>query len=95
MPDKSMANRAFLEPFVGKYEVMGMTLTIDLRGEDQLIASIPGQGDQTLVPYQGTTFNLKGLTGFSIEFKRDDSGAVTEAIITQPGATLSAKRLAE
>ncbi len=44
-------------------------------------------------PYQGTTFNLKGLTGFSIEFKRDSSGAVTEAVITQPGATLTAKRV--
>lgn len=94
MPDKAMANRAFLEPFVGKYEVMGMTLTISLRGETELVASIPGQGDQTLVPYQGTTFNLKGLSGFSIEFKRDADGAVVEAIITQPGANLSAKRVA-
>lgn len=95
MPDKSMANRAFLEPFVGKYEVMGMTVTIDLRGDTELVASIPGQGDQILEPYQGTTFNLKGLTGFSIEFKRDASGKVTEAVITQPGATLSATRIEE
>ena len=95
MPDKTMANRAFLEPFVGKYEVMGMTLTIDLRGDTELVASIPGQGDQVLEAYQGTTFNLKGLTGFSIELKRDASGKVTEAVITQPGATLSATRIEE
>lgn len=95
MPDQSMANREFLEPFVGKYEVMGMTVTIDLRGDTELVASIPGQGDQILDPYQGTTFNLKGLTGFSIEFKRDSSGKVTEAVITQPGATLTAKRIDE
>ena len=93
MPDKSMANRDFLEPFAGKYEVMGMTLTVDLRGDKELVASIPGQGDQILEPYQGTTFNLKGLQGFSIEFKRDASGAVIEAVITQPGATLTAKRI--
>jgi hypothetical protein len=93
MPDRSMANRAFLEPFVGKYEVMGMFVTIDLRGDTELVASIPGQGDQILEPYQGTTFNLKGLTGFSIEFRRDAGGAVTEAVITQPGATLTAKRV--
>lgn len=95
LPDKSMANRSFLEPFVGKYEVMGMTLTVSLRGDTELVASIPGQGDQILVPYQGTTFNLKGLSGFSIEFKRDEGGAVVEAIITQPGATLSATRIVE
>ncbi len=95
LPDKSMQNRAFLEQFVGKYELMGMTLTISLRGETQLIATVPGQGDQTLEPYMDTTFTLKGLTGFSIKFVKDESGVVTEAIITQPGATVSAKRIDE
>ena len=91
--DQSLKNRAFLEQFAGKYEVMGMTLTIALRGEDQLIASIPGQGDQALEPYLDTTFNLKGLSGFSVKFVKDADDAVTEAIISQPGATLSAKRV--
>ncbi len=95
LPDKAMQNRAFLEPFVGKYELMGMTVTISLRGDTQLIASVPGQGDQTLEPYMDTTFTLKGLSGFSIKFVRDESGAVTEAVITQPGATVSAKRVVE
>ena len=93
--DASLKNRAFLEQFAGKYEVMGMTLTVALRGEDQLIASIPGQGDQTLEPYMDTTFNLKGLSGFSVKFIKDAEGAVTEAIISQPGATLSAKKVAD
>jgi hypothetical protein len=93
MPDTSLANRDFLEQFVGKYEVRGMTLTISLRGETELVASIPGQGDQILEPYQGMTFNLKGLSGFSIEFKRGKNGAITEAIVNQPGASLTAKRI--
>lgn len=92
MPDKSLMNRDFLEQFAGEYEVLGMTMTVALKGEDKLVASVPGQGDQELVPYQDTTFNLKGLTGFSITFKRDSEGKVREAVITQPGGTIIATR---
>jgi len=82
MPDKSMQDKAFLEQFVGNYELMGMLLTVTLKGEQVLIASIPGQQELELVPYQGTTFNLKGQPGFSIEFKKDESGKVIEALVT-------------
>jgi hypothetical protein len=45
-----------------------------------------------LVPYKGTTFNLKGLSGYSIEFRMDESGNVKEAKITQPNGIFTAKR---
>jgi len=95
MPDRALANRDYLEQFVGKYEVMGLTLTIELRGDTELIASVPGQGDQVLEPYQDMVFNLKGLTGFSLTFKRNENGAITEVLVQQPGATLTATRLEE
>ncbi|MBK8021766.1 MAG: DUF3471 domain-containing protein [Chloroflexi bacterium] len=94
MADSSMKNKAFLEQFVGEYELMGMTVTIALRGEDSLLASVPGQGDVILEPYQGTTFNLKGLTGFSIEFVVEN-GLVTAAKISQPNGTFTATRRAD
>ncbi len=91
MADASLKNKAFLEQFVGEYELMGMTVSIMLRGEDMLIASVPGQGEVTLEPYQGTMFNLKGLPGFSMEFKQEN-GAVTEVLISQPNGTFTAKK---
>jgi hypothetical protein len=95
MPDKAMKDKAFLEPFVGKYELLpGFVLTVSLRSEDVLITSVPGQPDAELVPYQSTTFNIKGAPGFSIEFKRDQAGAVIEAVVTQPNGVFVAKRLA-
>ena len=66
---------------------------VALRGEDALLVSVPGQGDVVLEPYEGTTFNLKGLPGFSIEFKLEN-GMVTEAIIMQPNGTFSAPKRA-
>jgi CubicO group peptidase (beta-lactamase class C family) len=93
MADASLKNRAFLEQFVGEYELMGMAVSVMLRGEDTLVASVPGQGEVTLEPYQGTTFNLKGMPGFSMEFKQEN-GAVTEVIISQPNGTFTAKKRA-
>jgi len=44
------------------------------------------------VPKRGTLFELKGLAGFSMEFKRDASGAVSEAALYQPNGTFVAKK---
>ena len=93
-PKQEMTERAFLERFVGEYEVMGITLTVSLKGEDALQVVLPGQPQFELEPYKGTEFHLKGLSGFGIEFKSDDSGAVVEAIVTQPGAVLTARKKA-
>jgi hypothetical protein len=90
-----MLEKAFLERFVGVYELAGALLTVALRGDSTLQASVPGQPDYVLVPYKGTEFRLKGLSGFSIEFKRDASGTVTGAVVTQPNGVFIAERKAD
>jgi len=92
VPEKQMFERSFLEPFTGEYELPGAALTISLRGDKTLVASLPGQPSRELVPTRGTTFAVQGLSGFSIEFKKDASGKVTEAVFYQPGETLVMKR---
>ena len=89
---KEMAERSFLEQFVGVYEFfLGRSIIITLRGEKSLVASIPGQPDYELEPYKGLEFQIKGLSGFSLEFKKDTSG-VTEVMITQPYGVVNAKK---
>lgn len=98
IPDQEMTKKSFLEQFVGAYEVLGMALTIALKGEHTLFATLPGEPDYELIPYkrteQGAEFQAKGISGVSIEFKMDASGAVTEALITQSYGTFTAKRKA-
>ncbi len=89
---KEMQEKGFLEQFVGAYEVLGITCTVALRGEKTLYLTVPGQPDYELVPYQGTTFQIKGHTGFSVEFKRDEQENVAQAVLTQPQGTMTAKR---
>jgi len=92
LPPKGLLDRESLERLAGDYEVMGATLTVALKGEDALQVSMPGLQDYELVPYKGTQFELKGLSGFSLEFKRGASGAATEVVITQPGGVFTARR---
>jgi len=91
-PEKAMMEKSFLEKFVGQYEYQGMAVTISLKGEKTLVATVPGQPEYELVPYRGTEFNLKGMPGFSVEFKLDDTGKSVEATFKQPGATTVFKR---
>ena len=93
VPQKSMSERSFLEPFVGKYELMSMRMTVDFKDDSTLQLTVPGQPTYVLTPYKGTEFQIQGLSGFSVEFQRDASGSVVEAILTQLNTTFTAKKL--
>ncbi|GCE51397.1 CubicO group peptidase (beta-lactamase class C family) [Thermosporothrix hazakensis] len=90
VPNKQMTEKSFLEPFTGIYEVMDMQMIVAFKSEHTLSVSMPGQPAFELVPYKGTEFQVKGLSGSRIEFKRDESGTITEAIIIQPGGAITA-----
>ena len=84
--DKRMTEKTFLEPFVGPYQRGPMTVTVALKTDHALAMTIPGQGTFDLVPVKGTRFDVKGLTGYAVEFKGDD------LVFYQPNGTLSATR---
>ena len=87
-----MREKAFLEAFVGQYELPGNVLAITLRGEHALVASTPGQPPRELIPRHGTLFDIQGLNGASLEFKMDASGKVSEAVLYQGGSALIIKK---
>jgi len=87
-----MREKAFLEAFVGQYELPGNVLAITLRGEHTLVASTPGQPPRELIPRHGTLFDVQGLNGASLEFKMDASGKVSEAVLYQGGSALIIKK---
>ena len=87
-----MRERSFLEPLAGEYVLGATTVSVTFKGEDTLVLVVPGQPPYELVPTRGLSFDLKGLTGFSIEFKKDAAGAVTEAVFYQPNGTFVAQR---
>ncbi len=90
-PDESMTDPAFLEAFVGTYELMGALMAVEFKG-DVLQISMPGGPSFELVPIAGTEFEFKGLSSVSVEFSRDTTGTVTDALINQMGTLLRAKK---
>lgn len=92
MPEKKMKERSFLEKFVGEYLLGEITVTVSLKGDNELVLYVPGQPKYELVPYKGTEFNLKNLTGYSVEFVVNEAGKVTEAKVTQPNGVFTAKK---
>jgi len=92
LPEKKMTERSFLEKLVGTYLLSGAEIKVSLREGRGLFLTVPGQPDYELVPYKGTEFNLKGVEGYSVEFKQDAAGAVTEVVFHQPNGTFTAKK---
>lgn len=90
--DASMRQAAFLRPLAGQYELGPRTVTVVLKGEDTLVLAIPGQPDRELIPVRGTSFDVKGLPGFSVEFRRDAAGAVTGVAFFQPNGTFVGRK---
>jgi CubicO group peptidase (beta-lactamase class C family) len=90
LPDKLLTEKSFIEPFTGHYEIPGSPtpLTISLRGDHTLVLSSPGAPDVELLPRRGTAFDLKDQSGVTIEFKRDTSGKITEAALSDNGTVL-------
>jgi len=92
MAEKKMRQRAFLQKFVGEYELQGIVVKIYIKKRDTLYVFVLGQPEYELLPYKGNEFNFKNLTGYSIEFVMNNNGKVIEAKTKQPNGTFTAKR---
>ncbi len=90
--DPQMRQRSFLESLAGTYGLGLTPVAVAFKNDSTLTLTVPGQPTYELVPARGTTFDLKGLNGYSVEFKKDESGAFTELVFHQPNGTFVAKR---
>ncbi|OGD38410.1 MAG: hypothetical protein A2V45_07575 [Candidatus Aminicenantes bacterium RBG_19FT_COMBO_58_17] len=92
LPEKKMTERSFLEKFCGQYDLQGQLFTVQIKGENTLVAVVPGQPEMELVPYKGYEFTIKNAPNAAIEFILDASGVAVEAKLKQAGAVLTAPK---
>ena len=90
-PPKEMYAKDFLTRFTGDYELMGMTTTVAMKGEDRLTVTVPGQPTYDLEPYMGTEFRIKSLEGYSVRFLVEKND-VTGLVFIQPNGVFPATR---
>jgi CubicO group peptidase (beta-lactamase class C family) len=81
-----------LEKYVGEYEIGGSTTKFYLKGDGILYLFVAGQPEYELIAKGDHTFRLKIVDGFTVKFKEDESGVMTEAIFIQPNGTFKAER---
>jgi CubicO group peptidase (beta-lactamase class C family) len=96
LPDKKFKDKSFLRAFAGEYELGPTRVVIALREDSVLTMAIAGQATRELVgaviSVSGVKFNVRNLTGFSIEFVPDKSGAITQAAFYQPNGNFVATK---
>jgi hypothetical protein len=91
-PNAQMFDSEYLKRFVGNYELIGQTLTVNLKG-NTLTVQIPGQPSLDLVPDLGGEFYLKQVKIISLSFIMDDLGKVTGLELYQPDGTYTATKI--
>ncbi|WP_395006085.1 serine hydrolase [Undibacterium sp.] len=90
--DSRLQNPEFLKNFVGTFNLnKEMDIVMSVRG-NSLIANIKGQPTYELLPVRGYRFSLKGLNGFSVEFKADKDGKFNTAELEQPNGIFTVTR---
>jgi CubicO group peptidase (beta-lactamase class C family) len=92
-PSGEMRDTKFLAKLAGDYEIGGEIAKFAIKGESILTLSLPGQPLYELEPYKGTEFNIKGLSGFSVEFELDKNGKVSTVLFKQPNGIFTAKKI--
>ncbi|HSL18606.1 MAG TPA: serine hydrolase [Methylomirabilota bacterium] len=92
--DTGLRDPQYLERFVGTYQIEGVPqrATVAVRG-DALALTVQGQPTFDLEPVDVRTFELVGLTGFSVRFVVSDAGEVTGVDFIQPNGVFAATRV--
>jgi CubicO group peptidase (beta-lactamase class C family) len=80
-----------LQSLAGDYVLNGQVVNMALIN-GMLRLTVPGQPQYELVPTKGLAFDVKSLPGFSIEFQKDASGKISEAVFNQPNGVFRAAR---
>ncbi|MBX7067625.1 MAG: serine hydrolase [Parachlamydiales bacterium] len=88
--EERLSALSYLRQFTGIYEIYGYTVEIVIRNH-ALVAIVPGQPNQELLPTRENEFTVKGLTGSTVRFVMDEMNAVEEVLLIQPYGAFSAK----
>ncbi|MCA1660676.1 MAG: serine hydrolase [Novosphingobium sp.] len=88
-----LSDPAYLRRFVGQYQYLDRTVTVELVG-DHLVLDIPGQGRQNLDADIDGSFTLENASSVSVVFN-ESGNRVSGFALRQPGGIFEVKRLPE
>jgi len=81
----------FVAAQVKQWKLPGASIAVVQKGKIILVGGY-GRPVYELVPGERTTFDIKGIPGFSVEFRKDETDAWTDLVLYQANGTLAAER---
>jgi CubicO group peptidase (beta-lactamase class C family) len=93
-PNAKLFDPDYLKRFVGQYQLVDQTLTINLKG-NSLSLYIPGQMEYDLEPVLVDEFVIEQAKVISVRFKMDEKGQTMALELIQPGGIYEAERIKE
>jgi CubicO group peptidase (beta-lactamase class C family) len=85
-------SRDSLQPYTGEYVLGSTTIQITIKNEKTLFLLVPGQPEYKLIPVDKNKFEIKSLSGYSIQFNKNDKNEVIELLAIQPNGTFKATK---
>lgn len=85
-------SKASLQTYAGEYEISGITIKIYTKDANGLYMLVPWQPEYTMVPIDTDKFTVKTLSGYSIEFIRNEKKEITGINLIQPNGTFKATK---
>ncbi len=80
-----------LEEYAGNYELAGTEIKFYLKG-NTLYMFVEGQPEYELVPVEKDKFSLKIITGYAVQFLRNEKNELEAINLVQPNGTFKANR---
>ncbi len=91
IPEMKLVPKDSLKKYVGDYELApGAVAKVYIKTDSVLYVFIQGQPEYELVPVDKDKFNIKILSGYTVQFNANAAGKVTELLFIQPNGTFKA-----
>jgi len=84
-------NSENLQKYTGEYELNGTMAKVYVKN-NVLYVFVPGQPDYELTSNGDDKFTIKTLTGYSLQFQKDDNGVVNAVAFVQPNGIFKASK---
>ena len=80
-----------LQMYTGEYELNGAIAKVYVKN-NVLYFFVPGQPDYELTPNGNNKFTIKTLSGYSLQFQKDENGIVSAVSFIQPNGIFKASK---
>lgn len=91
MPKEKSISQSELNQYEGTFTIAGTDIKLYFK-ENALRMFVPGQPGYELFATEKDKFSVKNLSGFAVQFLRDDKGIINAINLIQPNGTFKAEK---